>query len=195
MALQGQEGHRSRRLCRDRRVTPRGTAGTAGSHPGALLQPPLDFPPEEAWQGSELLSDTFNSSAANAAASSLPQQGDFWGEVCGAAERKTSCDVRKAAWKRKKKKKNSLVSLGREMVGDWMQGFIEAWPQRSRVPGSASAAVPELLQCLPSHPRTGNVTGAASPGLGLPGTQALPIPGALRYSGCSEKLTWGGEKN
>lgn len=60
--------------------------------------------------------------------------------------------------------------------------------------GSASAAVPELLQCLPSHPRTGNVTGAASPGLGLPGTQALPIPGALRYSGCSEKLTWGGEK-
>lgn len=101
-ALQGQEGQGH---CRDRRVTPRGSAGTAGSHPGALLQPPLDFPPEEAWQGSELLSDTFNSSAANAAASSLPQQGDFWGEVCGAAERKTSCDVRKAAWKRKKKKK------------------------------------------------------------------------------------------
>lgn len=153
MALQGQEGQGH---CRDRRVTPRGSAGTAGSHPGALLQPPLDFPPEEAWQGSELLSDTFNSSAANAAASSLPQQGDFWGEVCGAADRKTSCDVRKAAWKKKKK------ILWFLWVGKWLETgcrgllrhghrgaeFLALPQQQSQSSSSASHPIPGLAMSL-----------------------------------------------
>lgn len=136
----------------------------------------------------------------------FPTRGDFWGDPRAEWGQWCHCKgglwpqnfMQKAAWK---KQKNSFVSWGREGVGTGCRLGITGLLRHGhrgaqRFPGSTLSSSPRAAP-VPPRPILGlgmSQAAASLLGWGLSeepvGLRHSPLAVGLRYSGCSEKLTW-----